>query len=206
MIMSKKYRVGRKQRRVVLDENGIVVVEFPCGMEKDAQEYCEWRNQKAGKSIAFFDGIKDLYGIDVPDKDRMTFLINAGREIHDLRWITRTHPDQKMVESSCLHFLGDEAQIWWDNRRKKLKPLSELHKDEEACRRVAALLFGEPLSRNIGVNRWDGGTTFWYMGHSIDIEDDGEFGYEVTDSSSGKTVNIFALVDIIRELGYGSEN
>ena len=135
MIMSKKYRVGRKQRRVVLDENGIVVVEFPCGMEKDAQEYCEWRNR-----------------ISSP-----------------------------------------------------LKPLSELHKDEEACRRVAALLFGEPLSRNIGVNRWDGGTTFWYMGHSIDIEDDGEFGYEVTDSSSGKTVNIFALVDLIRELGYGSE-
>ena len=86
-----------------------------------------------------------------------------------------------------------------------LKPLSELHKDEEACRRVAALLFGEPLSRNIGVNRWDGGTTFWYMGHSIDIEDDGEFGYEVTDSSSGKTVNIFALVDLIRELGYEPE-
>ena len=60
--------------------------------------------------------------------------------------------------------------------------------------------------RNNTINRWDGGTTFWYMGHSIDIEDDGEFGYEVTDSSSGKTVNIFALVDLIRELGYGPEN
>lgn len=157
------------------------------------------------KGTDFFAGIKEFYGIDVPEEDWDRFAVSASLVVNDLRLVHLRHPDQKMVESSCLHFLGDEAQAWWSNRKKKLKPLSELHKDEEACRRVAALLFGEPLSRNIGVNRWDGGTTFWYMGHSIDIEDDGEFGYEVTDSSSGKTVNIFALVDLIRELGYEPE-
>ena len=39
-----KYRVGKKQKRVVLDEDGLVVVEFPIGSEKLAAEYCEFKN------------------------------------------------------------------------------------------------------------------------------------------------------------------
>jgi len=69
----------------------------------------------------FFEGIKQQYGIDVPQKDRLSFLISAGREIYDLRWVHRMHPDQQMVETSCLHFLGDDAQIWWENRKRNNK-------------------------------------------------------------------------------------
>lgn len=195
--MSKKYRVGRKQGRVVLDENGIVVVEFPFGMEKDAKEYCEWRNQKAGKSIAFFDGIKELYGIDVPEEDWGRFAVSASLVVNDLRLVHLRHPDQKMVESSCLHFLGDDAQIWWANRKKKLKPLSELHKDEEACRRVRDLITG-PTGR---IEYLGDRTCFGGSSDDADIFDNGEF----TDEVFGRRVNIFALVDLIRELGYEPE-
>lgn len=189
--MSKKYRVGRKQRRVVLDENGIVVVEFPFGMEKDAKEYCEWRNM----------------GVSLDNKINYDeeLLKQASELLQRIDKVQALSGKLLSIEMSLNRTLTEEEIKSLQLPKSPLKPLSELHKDEEACRRVAALLFGEPLSRNIGVNRWGGGTTFWYMGHSIDIEDDGEFGYEVTDSSSGKTVNIFALVDLIRELGYGPE-
>jgi len=38
------YRVGRKQKRTVLDSNGCQVVIFPKGQELMAQEYCDFLN------------------------------------------------------------------------------------------------------------------------------------------------------------------
>lgn len=43
-----KYRVGRKQKRVVLDENGLEVRTFREGKEKEAQEYCDYLNDFQG--------------------------------------------------------------------------------------------------------------------------------------------------------------
>lgn len=43
----------------------------------------------------------------------------CAKQIDDLRWVLRTHPDQEMVKSSCLHFLGDETQEWYNNRKKE---------------------------------------------------------------------------------------
>ena len=68
----------------------------------------------------FFSGVKQQYGIDIPKSERFSFCANAGREITDLRWLLAMHPDQKMVETSCLHFLGDEAQIWWKENEERL--------------------------------------------------------------------------------------
>lgn len=36
--------------------------------------------------------------------------------IADLRRFLLGHPDGEMVKQSCLHFLGDEAQVWWNRK------------------------------------------------------------------------------------------
>lgn len=42
----KYFRVGRRQGRAVLNADGREVVLFPIGMEKGAQEYCDFLNRK----------------------------------------------------------------------------------------------------------------------------------------------------------------
>lgn len=32
------------------------------------------------------------------------------------------HPDRDEVTRACLHFLGDEAQAWWEERQKSQNP------------------------------------------------------------------------------------
>ena len=36
--------------------------------------------------------------------------------ITDRRPYLLHHPNRKMIETSCLHFLGDDAQEWWAER------------------------------------------------------------------------------------------
>jgi len=69
-------------------------------------------------SAKFFEDIKKHFGVTVPESERTAFLIEAGCNVSDLRWVLLKHPDQKMVESSCLHFLGDEAQSWWNSKKR----------------------------------------------------------------------------------------
>lgn len=38
----------------------------------------------------------------------------------DLRHILLHHPNQNEVETACLHFLGDDAQKWWNDRQTEL--------------------------------------------------------------------------------------
>lgn len=40
------FRVGRKQKRVVLDNRGYEVVKFNYGDEEMAQDYCNYLNNK----------------------------------------------------------------------------------------------------------------------------------------------------------------
>lgn len=40
------FRVGKRQKRVVLDSNGVEVVLFSKGHEAAAQEYCDFLNLK----------------------------------------------------------------------------------------------------------------------------------------------------------------
>ena len=44
--------------------------------------------------------------------ERLALRIDCAKQVSDLRWVLLTHPDQEMVERSCLHFLGDAAQEW----------------------------------------------------------------------------------------------
>jgi len=80
--------------------------------------FCQEVNPSTAK---FFEDIKEHFGVDVPEIERAAFLIEAGCNVSDLRWVLLKHPDQKMVESSCLHFLGDEAQSWWRKRKRLTK-------------------------------------------------------------------------------------
>jgi hypothetical protein len=41
-----KYRLGKKQNRVVIDEQGNVIATFEPGQEDLAQEYVEYLNEK----------------------------------------------------------------------------------------------------------------------------------------------------------------
>ena len=42
-------------------------------------------------------------------------------KITDLRPYLLHHPNRVMIETSCLHFLGDDAQIWWAKRKEMLE-------------------------------------------------------------------------------------
>lgn len=57
----------------------------------------------------------------LPDSERFQLAVELGKGIGDLRWLLCSHPDQEMVRSSCLHFLGDAAQEW----KKENKDLFE---------------------------------------------------------------------------------
>ena len=46
-----KYRVGRKQKRAVLDELGHEVVIFPKGRELFAAKFCEYINNCSPKDL-----------------------------------------------------------------------------------------------------------------------------------------------------------
>lgn len=55
----------------------------------------------------------------LPDNEQYQIRQHLAKEISDLRWLLRAHPDQEMVTSSCLHFLGDAAQEWYSEWKKK---------------------------------------------------------------------------------------
>ncbi len=41
---------------------------------------------------------------------------------NDLRHHLLMHPDKAAVTRACLHFLGDDAQRWWEERNKSGNP------------------------------------------------------------------------------------
>lgn len=47
-----KYRVGKKQHRTILDENGIEVVVFPKGKEIYAAKFCLFLNKSEDNFLA----------------------------------------------------------------------------------------------------------------------------------------------------------
>lgn len=65
-------------------------------------------------------------------------------KIADLRPYFLNHPDDEMVKLSCLHFLGDDAQIWWHENQlpDKIKIANELEFSQtcEVC--------GQPKEEN----------------------------------------------------------
>ena len=64
----------------------------------------------------FFSDIKVQHGIDIPEAEQIDFLTIAATCLTDLRMVHRLHTDRQMVKTACLHFLGDDAQSWWQNR------------------------------------------------------------------------------------------
>jgi hypothetical protein len=58
----------------------------------------------------------------LPDNERFQLSLHLAKQVGDLRWLLRTHPNQEMVTSSCLHFLGDAAQEWWQSRKHDSHP------------------------------------------------------------------------------------
>ena len=46
-------RVGRKQRRAVLDEKGVEVALFHKGHERLAMNFCEWNNEREMYKAAY---------------------------------------------------------------------------------------------------------------------------------------------------------
>ena len=48
----------------------------------------------------------------IPDQD-------SFNNIADLRPFLLRHPSSNMVTMSCLHYLGDDAQKWWEERTNR---------------------------------------------------------------------------------------
>ncbi len=51
--------------------------------------------------------------------------MSVFKNINDLRPYLLQHPNREMVESSCLHYLGDAAQKWWYDKNNP-NPLDTL--------------------------------------------------------------------------------
>lgn len=54
----------------------------------------------------------------LPDNERERLNLHCAKQCVNLSWALITHPDQEMVTSSCLHFLGDAAQEWYSEWKK----------------------------------------------------------------------------------------
>jgi hypothetical protein len=54
------YRVGRKQKRAILDSNGLEVGVFKTGSESEAQRYCDYLNQQPAQVLSD-SGIEELW-------------------------------------------------------------------------------------------------------------------------------------------------
>ena len=46
----------------------------------------------------------------------------GAQKKQDIRLFLLEHPDRGEVTRACLHFLGDEAQAWWEARQKSQNP------------------------------------------------------------------------------------
>jgi hypothetical protein len=91
-------------------------------------------------SVNFGEGIQfNLRSLTGEINERITLLKNAANngifvdaaefnKIKDLRPYLRLHPDCDMVTTSCLHFLGDEAQLWHAMKTKGLLETKEIPK------------------------------------------------------------------------------
>lgn len=65
---NKPFRVGKKQKRAVLDANGLEVVIFPKGNEFYAEYFCECLNDAEFITISGVDCKKYLNAIQPLDK------------------------------------------------------------------------------------------------------------------------------------------
>lgn len=45
----------------------------------------------------------------------------------DLRWLHLHHPNRGEVETACLHFLGDDVQKFWEEKKEKQKQFDKLY-------------------------------------------------------------------------------
>ena len=71
--------------------------------------------------LKFFYGAKDT-----DEAVRVILEIFAKRppshesfnQVQDLRSYLLHHPNSEMITTSCLHFLGDEAQQWWAEKHR----------------------------------------------------------------------------------------
>ncbi len=60
--MAPKYRVGKKQRRAILEiETGREYLLFPVGQEEEAAEYCEWLNYFKEKNQEYISNLLTKY-------------------------------------------------------------------------------------------------------------------------------------------------
>ena len=47
---------------------------------------------------------------------KLSALQSDFNNLTDIRQSLLNHPDSEMVTNSCLHFLGDDAQEWYNNK------------------------------------------------------------------------------------------
>jgi hypothetical protein len=77
-----------------------------------------------------------------------------------------------------------------------LKPLSELHKDREACEKIFSFFMGEPMKR---IMRGGRGVRMEGFGTDLFLEDDGGYSYF---GDPKKKPTMFDFVEFFRSLGY----
>ena len=68
------------------------------------------------KAKKMFKEDVNAYGCPKKVMSKIDMIYDSFEEM-DLREFLLIHPDQEMVLRSCLHFLGDGAQEWYENNK-----------------------------------------------------------------------------------------
>jgi len=88
----------------------------------------------------------------------------------DIRQLLLLHPDGEMIESSCLHFLGDDAQSWWAKRKASPSApvvAEDIVTDEEINEAWGNANFGDVSKRKIILEALKKFAQGWATGHTI---------------------------------------
>jgi hypothetical protein len=108
--MKPPFRLGRKQKRAVLDAEGNEVVVFPKGREEFAELYVEFLNERYNKSMkATF---KYEYQVDANDLDeeQRTFTVEGNTYIYNNgKWFDREGLEIK--QDSLLATLNEDLAL-----------------------------------------------------------------------------------------------
>src|SRR5690606_31807377 len=74
----KTYRVGRKQKRAILDEKGVEIGVFKTGSEEQAQKYCDYLNNKQFS----LEDVKRAIDLTQQICDRNAHYVQRDRNVH----------------------------------------------------------------------------------------------------------------------------
>lgn len=127
------YRVGRNQKRVVLDSRGYEVVMFSIGQELFAQDYCDYlntRNLEVNQSRIVYDKIRS-------DWDKRSDYLQKEKSVDTEEIFKMFYPYLNLIGSENLKYTKEQLINSFDKgvETVKVNTVEMYGKNEESIRR-----------------------------------------------------------------------